>query len=76
MEDLFSTNITVNDKSMRYHVIFNNEKYVFLPEGDNKTASSFSFKREHDEWVTQESLSQDIKEQALDALDRYLLKQH
>lgn len=75
VEDLFSTNITVNSKSTKYHVIFDDERYIFMPEADN-TDWSFSFKREHDEWINQELVSQEIREQALEALDRYLLKQH
>jgi plasmid rolling circle replication initiator protein Rep len=75
VEDLFSTNITVNSKSTSYHVIFDHEKYIFIQTG-NQTASTFSFKREHDEWINQELVSQDIREQAIDALDRYLFKQH
>jgi hypothetical protein len=76
MEDLFSTNIAVNNENVNYRVIFDNEKYVFLSEADNKAFPTFSFRREHDEWLDQELLPPDIKNQAIDALDRYLLKQH
>jgi hypothetical protein len=76
MEDLFSTNIAVNNENVNYRVIFDNEKYVFLSEADNKAFRSFSFRREHDEWLDQELLPPDIKKQAVDALEKYLLKQH
>ena len=76
MEDLFSTNIAVNNENVNYRVIFDNEKYVFLSEADNKSFPSFSFRREHDEWLDQELLPPDIKKQAINALERYLLKQH
>lgn len=76
MEDLFSTNIAVNNETVNYRVIFDNEKYVFLSEADNKAFSSFSFKREHDKWLDQELLPTDIKKQAVDSLEKYLLKQH
>ena len=76
MEDLFSTNIAVNNENVNYRVIFDNEKYVFLSEADSKAFPTFSFRREHDEWLDQELLPPDIKQQAIDALDRYLLKQH
>lgn len=76
MEDLFSTTIAVNNENINYRVIFDNEKYMFLSEADNKSFSSFSFRREHDQWLDQEVLPQDIKEQAVDALEKYLLKQH
>lgn len=76
MEDLFATNIAVNNENVNYRVIFDNEKYVFLAKADNKSFPSFSLVREHDEWHEQESLPPDIKTQAVDALERYLLKQH
>lgn len=76
MEDLFSTNIAVNNKNVNYRVIFDKEKYIFLSEADNKSFPSFSFRREHDEWLGQELLPPDIKSQAVDALEKYLLKQH
>jgi hypothetical protein len=76
MENLFSTNLAVNNQNVNYRVIFDNEKYIFLPEADNKAFPSFSFKREHDEWVDQQLLSPEIRKQAVDALERYLLKQH
>lgn len=76
MEDLFSTNIAVNNENINYRVVFDNEKYVFLSEADNKAFPSFSFRRSHDEWLDGELLPPDIKTQAVEALDRYLLKQH
>lgn len=76
MEDLFSTSIAVNKENINYRVVFDNDKYVFLSEGDNKAFPSFSFRREHDEWLDQELLPADIKEQAVGALERYLLRQH
>lgn len=76
MEDLFSANIAVNNENINYRVVFDNDKYVFLSEADNEAFPSFSFRREHDEWLDQELLPADIKEQAVGALERYLLKQH
>ena len=76
MEDLFSTNIAVNNENVNYRVIFDNEKYVFLSEANTKAFPSFSFRRQHDEWLDQELLPPDIKDQAVDALEKYLLKQH
>jgi hypothetical protein len=75
MRDLFSTNIAVNNQNINYRVFFDNDKYVFLSEADNKSFPSFSFKREHDQWMDQELLPPDIKEQAIDALEKYLLRQ-
>jgi hypothetical protein len=76
MEDLFSTNLAVNNQNVVYRVVFDQDKYVFLSEADQTSFPSFSFRREHDEWLDQELLPPDIKKQAVDALERYLLKQH
>lgn len=76
MEDLFSTNIAVNNQNIMYRVIFDNDKYVFLPEAGKGEAPSFSFRRGHDEWLDQELVSPELKKQAVDALEKYLLKQH
>ncbi len=76
MENLFSTNISVNDKNAVYNVVFDEEKYVFLPETKDKELPSFSFKRENDEWHDQELLAPDLKKQAVNALENYLLAQH
>jgi hypothetical protein len=76
MEDLFSTNIAVNNQNINYRVIFDQEKYVFLSEAQQREFPSFSFRREHDRWLDQELLPPEIKKQAVDALEKYLLKQH
>lgn len=76
MESLFSTNISVNDKNAVYNVVFEDEKYVFLPEAKDNELPSFSFKREHDEWLDQELIAPDLKKQAVGALENYLLAQH
>lgn len=76
MEDLFSTNIAVNNQNINYRVIFEDDRYTFVSEAGNKAFPTFSFKREHDEWHDQELLPPDIKKQAIDALEKYLLKQH
>jgi len=75
VEDLFSTYILIKESRLNYHVVFDNEKYVFSTEENGKPFSSFSFKREHDRWIEQQPLPDEIKEQALDALESYLLKQ-
>ncbi len=76
MEDLFSTNIAVNNQNVNYCVIFDRDQYVFVSEADNKAFPSFSFRRENDQWVDQDLLPPDIKKQAVNALEKYLLKQH
>ena len=76
METLFSTNISVNDKNAVYQVVFDQEKYVFLPEAEDKELPTFSFRREHDEWLDQELIAPALKQQAVDVLEKYLLQQH
>lgn len=76
MEDLFSTNLAVNNENVNYKVRFDHEKYIFQSEANNTSFPSFSFRREHDQWLDQELLPTDIKEQAVSALDKYLLRQH
>ncbi len=76
MEDLFSTNIAINNQNINYRVIFEDDRYTFITEAEGTAYPTFSFKRENDEWHDQELLSPDIKNQAVDALERYLLKQH
>ncbi|HEX6334591.1 MAG TPA: hypothetical protein VFZ78_10220 [Flavisolibacter sp.] len=76
MEDLFSTSLAVDNRSINYHVVFDHEKYVFRSAGSEEEFRTFSFRREHDEWVDQEKLPPDLRQQAIDALEKYLLKQH
>lgn len=76
MEDLFSTTIDTGGKSTGYRVIFENENYVFLSGEEGNEYSRFSFKRESDQWMDGDMLPPAIKQQALDALEKYLLTQH
>jgi len=75
MENLFSTNIAINNENVNYHVFFDNEKYVFQSQS-GIAFPTFSLKREHDEWHNVEFLPDDLKEQAIDVLEKYLYKQH
>jgi hypothetical protein len=72
MEYLFSTHI--HDRP--YRVVFDKEKYVFLPDADDPGGASFSFRREHDEWHAQDAIPESVKSVAIEALDKYLMKQH
>jgi hypothetical protein len=75
MENLFSANIAIENENVNYHVFFDNEKYVFQSQSGNEFPT-FSLKREHDAWHNPEFLPTDLKEQAIDALGKYLFKQH
>lgn len=76
MEDLFTTNIAVEHQNTSYRVIFENEQYTFSTEAENNAFPTFSFKRENDEWHEQQPLPARLKQEAIDALERYLLQQH
>lgn len=76
MEHLFSTNIRINNQEIAYQVYFSQEQYVFTPDTVGKEVSSFSFKRENDEWHDMQALPHSLKKQAIDALENYLLAQH
>ena len=76
MEFLFATNLNINEADAVYKVYFDQEKYMFRPDTNDKSLPGFSFKREHDKWHDQESLAPRIKMQAINVLEKYLLAQH
>ncbi len=76
MEDLFSTNISIDDENIVYRVIFEDDKYTFVSEADNRKFPAFSFRRENDRWVDQDLLPPGLVKQATAALENYLLQQH
>ncbi|MEI6947507.1 hypothetical protein V9K67_09965 [Paraflavisolibacter sp. H34] len=76
MERLFSTHISINGRNAEYHVVFDHEKYIFQPEAQEGQLPTFSFIREHDEWHDQEPVAPAVKKQAVDQLEKYLLRQH
>jgi hypothetical protein len=76
MESLFTTNMNIDNKKASYHVYFDHEKYTFVPEPKEEGLPTFSFKREHDEWHEQDQIDASLKDQAVEALESYLLKQH
>lgn len=76
MEDLFSTNINIKGQSVGYRVVFENDQYKFISEASGNDLSSFSFKRENDEWHSQDQLPAELATQAIAALEKYLLQQH
>jgi hypothetical protein len=76
MEDLFMTRLVIDGKQVNYKVVFKDEEYFFIPVEENNGSPSFSFKREHDEWVSHGSIPREIQNQALVMLENYLLQQH
>ena len=75
MDTLFSTNISIDDKNMVYQVVFENGKYTFVSEADNNEFPVFSLSRQGDKWNEHEMISPELKKQAVEALDKYLLRE-
>jgi hypothetical protein len=76
MEELFITKFNINGEDVSYNVIFDNDQYSFSPSSGIDTFPAFSLKREHDEWHEQHVIPAEVRTQAIDALEKYLLKQH
>ena len=76
MELLFKANVSIDHNDAAHQVFFDQEKYMFRPDANDKSLPGFSFKREHDEWHEQEPLAPQLKKQSIDALEKYLLAQH
>ena len=76
MEYLFTANLATDGKDRLYKVYFDKENYNFLPQANDENPAGFSFKREHDEWQDVGTISPQLRKQALQALEEYLLAQH
>ncbi|HVF95826.1 MAG TPA: hypothetical protein VM871_00810 [Flavisolibacter sp.] len=74
MEDLFWTTLSIDGKQEEYHIIFENEAYCFIPKDSSE--AKYRFRREHDEWHSVDETSEGVKDDAVDALEKYLLQQH
>ncbi len=74
MEPLFSTDIIIEGQNKLFNVRFHDEEYHFEPE--DGVGETFSLKRESDEWKTAGAPAPIAQQQAISALDHYLLSQH
>lgn len=74
MEALFTTSIIINGQTQAYTVAFKEEAYHFTPDGGAGTP--FQLRRADDEWKLEGNLAPIAKEQAVSALEHYLLSQH
>ena len=74
MEDLFWTTLFIDGKEASYHIIFENEEYCFIPK--DSSLAKYKFIREHDEWHAADAASEKVKDDAVDALEKYLMRQH
>jgi hypothetical protein len=75
MTALFSTNLAINNQNVIYQVFEDGGKYVFLSENSADQFHNFSFVKDGDQWNELElnKVSPEIKKQAVDALNKYLL---
>lgn len=74
MENLFTTQLRQGGGTMGYRVVFADEQYQFIPDGHD--GNSFAIKREQDEWHPVSPLPDEVQQQAIAALEEYLLQQH
>ena len=74
MEPLFTADVIIEGQNKLFNVTFHDEQYYFSPEdGDGQP---FSIKRENDEWKITGTLAPVAQQQAVSALEHYLLSQH
>ncbi len=75
MTRLFHTNISFNNVPVDYAVFFNDEEYHFQSSKE-ELVKSFILKREHEEWLTIGYINEELKNNAITILEKYLLSQH
>jgi hypothetical protein len=76
MEHILDEHLKVNNKDVLYRVSFSNEEYHFVSNDPDASPHSFSFKREHNEWIPIGQIEPRIQIQAIAQLEKYLLSQH
>lgn len=72
---LFSTNLSHNNQNIVYQVIQEGDKYTFVAEAETEEFPAFSFRRQGDQWNELELLPPDLRKQAVESLDKYLLRE-
>ncbi len=72
MDPLFTATINSKNIEDKFLVYFENEKYVFQSEGDVQ----FKLMRTHDEWKVEGNVDEQVKDEAIRQLEKYLLAQH
>lgn len=73
MDTLFTTELIINDKPQTFAVSFHNESYIFQSINNS---TQFSLQRVEDEWHTIEPIDNQLKNEAMEKLEAYLLSQH
>jgi hypothetical protein len=75
MEPLFTTHIIINGESRNFDVHFEKDQYIFRSE-DSGQNTGFSVVRKDDTWKINGELPEIASQQAVSALEHYLLSQH
>jgi hypothetical protein len=75
MEPLFTTHIIINGESRNFNVHFEKEAYIFRSDDEGQD-SGFSVIRADDTWQVNGQLPEIARQQAVSALEHYLLSQH
>ena len=75
MDILFTTSVIIDGQSNDYRVTFADDAYVFTPDADTG-APTFRIRRDEDLWKLDGNLSDISRQQAVSALESYLLSQH
>lgn len=76
MEKIFSCTLPVNGSDVNYHVVFENEQYVFTADDHSAAIPRFSIVRAEDEWKNEGDVDAQVGAKAIAALEKYLLSQH
>jgi hypothetical protein len=74
MDILFNATIDVPGQASLYQVYFDEEAYIFQSIENNSVL--LQLYRDRDEWHTKDTVNKQTKDQAIQALDNYLLSQH
>lgn len=75
-EHLFETTLMFEGRPLKFDVVFHDEKYHFQSTGEEPAQLRFTFARVHDEWKEEGKVPDNLQSQAVDALEKYLLRQH
>jgi len=74
MEPLFTAEIIINGQNQHFDVSFHDEQYHFQPSAPEGNA--FAISRSEDVWKVNGEVTDIAQQQAVAALERYLLSQH
>lgn len=76
MQELFTTQVEIEGQPQTFQVGFAEEAYIFLATQHKTGIQKFTLKRQHDEWENAEKLEDALMQQAVEVLEKYLLRQH